>query len=355
MSLPVSHSACRVVRLPRLAKKCEQPADDGLRRVVSARPVAALLVRSGLWALVGLGAVGGVLGFLGLLSDPSPDLAVTTDLEAPPEVLGFAAFIVGNWIEAEVGSGQLEGLFLEPPVDEGEPGLRAATRVTAVAARARGPGYWAVSVAVDLQERSGKDPWAAAGTWFVEVGVTRSPAGTLAAASTPGLVSAPVANADEQRPAGGLWSVPTRDDQLTSTIGGFAGAFLAGGGDLSRYLAPGVELAPVTPAPMRSVLVHRLATSSHRPGRARARVLLEGTTLVGNRVLLAYELDLLERAGRWEVASVTGAPTLTDVRRPKAAASTTSGSTPGGVTGEPADTRESSTPTSAPVASAPGA
>jgi hypothetical protein len=81
---------------------------------------------------------------------------------------------------------------------------------------------------------------------------------------------------------------------------------------VSRYLAPGVEIAPVTPAPFQQVSLQRWSVTELSDTEVRIRLTARGTSAGGVPRTVAYELGLKERAGRWEVRSLSGAPTLDD-------------------------------------------
>ncbi|MFF8638933.1 conjugal transfer protein, partial [Streptomyces pilosus] len=110
-------------------------------------------------------------------------------------------------------------------------------------------------------------------------------------------------------------SVP--QGELSSTVGQFFDAYLAGAGEVERYLAPGVRLSAVSPAPYNAVTVRQVlavedtAAAKKVPGdETTVRVLahVEARDKTG-RWPLAYELDLKARSGRWDVATLTSAIT----------------------------------------------
>jgi len=87
--------------------------------LVPVRPVGQLAARVGLWSLVTVGFLGGVVGLL----RPSPSVPPATaqdpaDAVAGPDVAGFAELAVGAWLEAGAGEAEsVSGLFLEDPAD----------------------------------------------------------------------------------------------------------------------------------------------------------------------------------------------------------------------------------------------
>ncbi|MGI5397069.1 hypothetical protein [Streptomyces sp. CA-251251] len=106
-------------------------------------------------------------------------------------------------------------------------------------------------------------------------------------------------------------SVPS-DSSLASTVGEFLGANLTGTGEVDRYLAPGVKLTPVSPAPYTTVTVREV--SAVEEAAAAGQVPADGTKVrvlvqaeardEAGRWPLAYELALTARSGRWDIAAL---------------------------------------------------
>jgi hypothetical protein len=193
-----------------------------------------------------------------------------------------------------------------PEDTEGADGFVAAAPGTAVAFRRAGERSWAVTIAVDVIERHRGQVMPPV-TWFVEVGIVADSAGDLAVAGAPGLVAGPPSTA----PGDGQslsWRTPSPADPTVATVAGFGAALLTGTGDVSRYLAPGVELDAIDPAPFASVVVDRWAITRSDSRSMQARVVLDATTASGTPMAVSYALDLRQRDGRWEVARASGAP-----------------------------------------------
>jgi hypothetical protein len=257
---------------------------------------------------------------------------------ASPDVAGFAELAVGAWLEADLGEAEaLSGLFLEDPAD---PTSGAATtraeRLTTVRVRAVGEGYWAVTVAADVVER-GRDGTEGRSTWYVEIGVI-SDDGALAAAGTPALVGALSPNSSRWDVAEPTLGTVQPDDPVAATVQGFLDALLVAGGDVARYLAPEVDVAAPAPAPFVAVQLRRLGVADQPTGGPRVRVEATGTTAAGGQRTVGYVLGLAERGGRWEITSLSGAPTLeatgesatpTTIPRPTEATSTSIPPAPG--------------------------
>jgi hypothetical protein len=273
-------------------------------------------MRAGLWVLVGVGGIGGVVGLVDADSSPASRQDMPASATGvPADVAGFAQLAVGEWLGT--GHPTIPGppeLFLDPgqvddtATDDGFIGRQ----LTVVSSRVIEPGYWAVTVAASVDEAMVGGGWQPVGTWFLEVGVVRDQEARLSVVSEPAIVAQPAPIANPPGIAGPpLGSPNSEDEELISTAEGFLRALLAGGGDISRYLAPGTRIAAVSPAPFTDVRIDQAAvTAGHHVTRVRASVV--ATTDDDGEVAISYELTLAERAGRWEVTGMSGAPTLSD-------------------------------------------
>jgi hypothetical protein len=266
---------------------------------------------------VALGAIGGLVGLLRPAAEPADrSTSEAESASVPPEMAGFAELAVRTWVEAsgDEDDAAVSALFaVDPSTAAGDSGRRRVGATNTVGARRLGDGYWAVTVSAGLDEFGGDRRWRSAGTWYVEIGVVEDEDGALMAVGEPALVPAPAEPADEPRPAGGGLGVPSGDDdEMASTVQGFLSALVAGDGDVSRYLAPGVEVAAVTPAPFEQIALQRWSVTEMSDTEVRIRLTARGTSAAGVPRTVSYELGLKERAGRWEVRSLSGAPTLDD-------------------------------------------
>ena len=288
------------------------------QRLIPVRPGAQVAARVGLWGLVALGAIGGLVGLLRPAAEPAAQgTGASESASVPPEMAGFAELAVRTWIEAsgDEDDAAVGALFaVNPSTAAGDSGRRRVGATDTVGARQLDGGdYWAVTVAAGVDELGGDRRWRSAGMWYVEIGVVRDERGALVAVGEPALVPPPAAPADEPRPAGGGLGVPSSDDEeMASTVEGFLSALVAGDGDVSRYLAPGVEIAPVTPAPFEQIALQRWSVTELSDTEVRIRLTARGASAAGVPRTVSYELGLKQRAGRWEVRSLSGAPTLDD-------------------------------------------
>lgn len=307
--------------------------DDAERYVTRpVRPVVQILVRIGLWAAVGLGCVGGAFALLrpsdggeGPVVEAAPDAG-----SVPAPVAGVAELAVEAWLTAtEDDSDRLDALFVnrpDPRAADNE-GVQVG-QLTTVAGRQVGDGYWIVTVAaevietVDDQEQEEQDEDATppdetpdeeeAGprqtTWFVSVGIVGDVGGGLAALTTPGVIPASQTVDDGWGVALGEPRAAQSDDPLKLTVEAFLSALLAGRGEASRYLAPGVAIASADPPPFEEVVVEQLATQDVDESSVRVLVRARATTPGGAEQSLSYELVALARVDRWEISDFSAAP-----------------------------------------------
>jgi hypothetical protein len=307
------------------------------------RPWMLVASRIGLWGAVCLGALGGLAGFLSggdgeaeaAAPEAAPDPAVV-----PAQVASMAELVVEEWLTAErADEDRLVGLFVEPPELPERLDGRDIERVRTVAGQLVQPGYWSVTAAVDLvQDIEDPPPDAATGdaatgdedgpeqlTWFVEVGIVGDPTTALAALRTPAIMPAPPSVEDGWSSTTQRWESPDGEDELAQTVDGFLNALLAGEGDPGRYLASGVEIAPVDPAPLDAVFVNELAVEELEDGRLRVQARVTGVVTEGQEQPLAYELVARWSDDRYEVLQLWGSSTLAGQPAPDASTETTTG------------------------------
>jgi hypothetical protein len=110
-------------------------------------------------------------------------------------------------------------------------------------------------------------------------------------------------------------------------VGQFLNAYIAGSGDVTRYLTPGVVLTTLTPAPYTSVDLSEIrAEGSDQPPAVvpvdgtQIRVLALGTAVVTDQQTsnVAYALTLTARAGRWEISALDLVPVQSQTQSPDA-------------------------------------
>ncbi|WP_210581937.1 conjugal transfer protein [Streptomyces sp. GESEQ-4] len=241
-----------------------------------------------------------------------PTAVRTTAHDADPS--GLAQLFVSAWLRSsadDATSAQARlAQSMAPDVDLPDPAADAQSTpesVMAVRSAQREDGAWSVTVAAQYGD-------GAVRYYAVPVAAGRSGA-SFTVTGAPGVVAGP-ARAEVPTSSYGV-SVPEGD--LSSALGEFLAAYLTGTGEVDRYLAPGVQLTAVSPAPYTSVAVQQV--SAVEEAAAAEQVPADGTTVrvlahveardAGGRWPLAYELALTARSGRWEVAALESGTTQT--------------------------------------------
>jgi hypothetical protein len=221
---------------------------------------------------------------------------------------GYAQVFIDAWLRSsvdEAGSAQARlAQSLAPDVALPDPAGGAQSKlrsVTAVRSVQRDGSAWAVTVAAQYTDGTVR--------YFAVPVATDRTGASFAVAGAPGVVAGPARATAPASPY--TVSVPS-DGSLSSTVGEFLGAYLTGTGGVDRYLAPGVKLTPVSPAPYRAVTVREVsaveeaAAAGEVPADgAKVRVLVQAEARDdAGRWPLAYELALTARSGRWDVAAL---------------------------------------------------
>ncbi|MFE4019280.1 conjugal transfer protein [Streptomyces sp. NPDC059101] len=292
------------------------------------------VVRWGAWALM---LAGPVLGGWALATTTRPAPAPVR-AEAPRTVTssaddvapaGFAELYVAAYLNASFSDAAVEEVAsFYPPArgmswqtnsgDVDTAGAASAVQVRQVAA-----GYWSVTVAARLNGPT-KEAGGRVRYFQVPVRAAGKPgAAQWVAAALPAEVAVPTARAGSAPELSyGSAHVPVASDPAAQTVEGFLGAYLAGRGDVERYLSPGAAVRAIRPAPYSAVTVTQI--SEHGPGPAEgaaAQVPPDGVERhllvdvagehpgAGGRPM-TYALELRSRGGRWEIAALEAAPTL---------------------------------------------
>ncbi|MFF2386993.1 conjugal transfer protein [Streptomyces sp. NPDC058108] len=272
------------------------------------------LSRLVVWTVI---AAGPVALAVALASTPTTVAAASTATPAPVRTAssaadpgGYAQLFVGTWLRSsssDVTSAQARlAQSMAPDVDLPDPAPGAQSNpvsVTAVRSTRRGGGVWSVTVAAQYGNGSVR-------YYAVPVAADRS-GGAFAVTGAPGVVAGPGRVAVPASPYG----VMVPDGALVSAVGEFLGAYLTSSGEVSGYLAPGVVLAAVMPAPYTAVTVQQVVAVEK--AAAAEQVPVDGTRVriaarveardTAGRWPLTYELTMRARSGRWEVAALESA------------------------------------------------
>ncbi|MGW0916494.1 conjugal transfer protein [Streptomyces sp. NPDC002784] len=240
-----------------------------------------------------------------------PAAVRTTAVAADPA--GYAQVFVHAWLRSsadDASSAQARlAQSMAPDVELPDPAADAQSTpqsVAAVRSAQRADDAWSVTVAAQYSN-------GAVRYYAVPVATDRAGA-SVTVTGAPGAVAGPV-QAETPKSSYGV-SVPEGD--LSAAVGEFLAAYLTGAGEVDRYLAPGVSMSPVSPAPYAAVTVGLV--SAVEEAAAAEAVPADGTKVrvlaqveardAGGRWPLGYELALTARSGRWEVAALESGTAL---------------------------------------------
>lgn len=307
------------------------------------RPTLQYAARIGLWSAVGLGCLGGAVALVRPSNAGAVETPATTTTEdesmVPGPVAGMAETVVEAWLTAtDDDQERLDALFVDSPsVDAAATEGLQVGAVRTVAGRRMADGYWSATVAAAVTEdvSGGEDPIDGEGddtdategeeagpretTWYVQVGIVGDVRHGLAALAAPAVMPAPPEVTSPWEVVDDASSLPQeQEDAVVTTIEGFLGALLAGDGDPQRYAAPGLDLRAPDPAPFQAVSVEDIAVTEvpDQNGRIWAQAHVLAITPGGAEQVFTYDLTLDPRVDRWEVVSLSGAPTFVDRSEP---------------------------------------
>ncbi|MGW4823495.1 conjugal transfer protein [Streptomyces sp. NPDC004227] len=220
---------------------------------------------------------------------------------------GYAQVFISAWLRSDANdetSAQARlAQSMAPDVELPDPAADAQSApqsVTAVRSAQRGTGAWSVTVAAQYGNGSVR--------YYAVPVASDSTGSSFTVTGAPGVVAGP-ARAEVPKSS---YAVTVPEGDLSSAVGEFLTAYLTGAGEVDRYLAPGVKLTAVSPAPYTAVAVQQV--SAIEEAAAAEQVPADGTTVrvlasveardATGRWPLAYELTLKARSGRWEVAAL---------------------------------------------------
>lgn len=310
------------------------------------------LARIGVWAALAAGPVALAVA----CAMPRTVVAAAHPRTAAPSALrtadpsGAAALFCDLWLRSDASAADSSTAqavhALAPNVDlpsrSGAVAAQSLQRTVAMRSVRLRDGSWSVVVAAQFTVRddASRSAGAAESTivrYFAVPVVAAEGAsgpGAFTVTAAPAQVASPgtakVANSPfvNPLPAGG---------PLVNSLGEFFAAYLAGVGEVDRYLSPGTELTAVSGSGYTKVAVDQAAAVSEAAGgavpgdgtavRVQARVI--ATDATAGRWPLVYQLEMTARSGRWEVTALqAGAPAETGSG--KASAAPTSSTTVGG-------------------------
>ncbi|MGW3651666.1 conjugal transfer protein [Streptomyces sp. NPDC000878] len=268
------------------------------------------LGRMGAWAAVAAGPIALAIAVA------SPSTVVPAAPTAKPATVktaaasspaGYATVFLNAWLHSHAaGESSAQAQLAQsmgPSVDlpEASGAQPRPESVVAVRSAQRTGTSWSVTLATQYADGSVR---------YFAVPVVTDPGGaSFTVTGAPSAVAGPARAAQEQSPY--TMTVPNGGD-LSSATGEFLAAYLAGAGEVGRYLAPGVKLSPISPAPYETVTVEQLLAADQQAApeavpsdgtRVRVMAEVEAQDSTG-RWPLAYELTFTARSGRWELSAL---------------------------------------------------
>ncbi|MEV7888311.1 conjugal transfer protein, partial [Streptomyces sp. NPDC088357] len=225
----------------------------------------------------------------------------TVKTAAPGNPSGYATVFLTAWLRSHAGDESTAQARLAqsmaPHVDLPETATAQPAPESVVAVRSAQQTDHAWSVTLAAQYADGRVRYFAVPVLADRAGSSFTVSGAPAVVASPPRLEVP--------PSPYTVTVPANGD-LPSAVGEFLAAYLTGAGEVDRYLAPGVRLSPVSPAPYKSVTVEQLLAAESVPtDGTRVGVMVQAEARDnGGRWPLAYELTLTARSGRWEVSAL---------------------------------------------------
>ncbi|WP_238594873.1 conjugal transfer protein [Amycolatopsis mediterranei] len=227
---------------------------------------------------------------------------------------GWAEMYVRAWLTASRDDpAGLETFYPGGVKSQRAVGTQVPIDTAVISAVSPTPGVWSVVVVADVLVLQ-PDGKRRATLLCAQVAMTSTDA-AYAAAALPSPVACPstggaaVLAYDEVADSGG---------PVGQSVTGFLTAYLAGQGQLDRFVSPGASLALPRPAPYTAVQVAEVRThEKFEPGQAARPV--DGTVIhsfthawgwdaTGQNTPVDYALTLVARAGRWEINRIDSAP-----------------------------------------------
>ena len=298
-----------------------EPA-DGIRGSSRAQAGTSRGVHALLWTLLTCAVLLGLVSLFTIGARRSTAAAPAgpapiTDM--PPG--GCAELLVTAWLAGDTG---VLAALVGADVPRLPAGRRAASHTYTVSAQPV-PGaslQWAYLVGADVVNADDKGGRSPAGVQFFTT--TLTPAGAAGGgcggwvapalpAQTAGLAAAGPIALDYRR------SMPVSGHPIADALAPFFTALLAGGGEVDRYLSPGMQLRAVAPAPYTQVRLEHLRTDSAELGQTlpadgtRVQLLATVAVRLGDQPgewSLSYPLTVTVRGGRWEVTALDPAPVM---------------------------------------------
>lgn len=292
-----------------LARMLPDAAVEPARRVMTGKAG-----RAAAWLVVVASPLATVGGLVALRQGAPENPAVPTAAGMKVGPQGWADMYVRSWLSvSRDDTAGLAAFYPDGMRSEREVGSQIPVATATVSAVSPAPGEWSVVVAAKLLtlQPDGSRPAKITCEQVSLVGAGSS----YVATSLPAPVACP---ATAPPPALAYGSPADLTGPIGQSVTGFLTAYLAGQGQIDRYVSPGSNVAPVIPVPFASLRLQDLRTREmFEPGQA-ARP-LDGTQIhvlarvrcfdaTGQSTLADYPLTLTARSGRWELTRIDPIP-----------------------------------------------
>ncbi|MGW5715322.1 conjugal transfer protein [Amycolatopsis sp. NPDC003865] len=229
---------------------------------------------------------------------------------------GWAEMYVRAWLSAtRDDSAELEVFYPPGMKSQRAVGTQVPVDTAVVSATLSAPGVWSVVVVADVlvlqPDGKRKASLLCAQVAMAGTGDTYVATSLPSPVACPGTLGAAALAYDEVAdPAG----------PIGRSVTGFLAAYLAGQGQLDRFVSPGASLGLPKPVPFAAVQLTEVRThEKFEPGQAARPP--DGTTVhslarasawdaTGQSTPVDYALALVARAGRWEINRIDPAPLI---------------------------------------------
>ncbi|MFA3899795.1 conjugal transfer protein [Rhodococcus sp. 5A-K4] len=332
-------------------------AQWGLRQQWTTRAIRAAIIAA---LIAGIASL--LLVVFGSSSTPAivkatENGAQNIDTAAQAQAEDVARQLVVAWLQGSRGNEREIERFVATPPNLPASALYVATD-PAIASIAfdRDARTYAVTVSVSVRPAADTSATTVRRYFQVPVVVTESGA---RAATLPSEVAQPSTAVDVKLG----YKFRVANHPIGTSANQFLSALLTGNGEVARYLTPGVSIAPIVPAPYRSIALTDVLSSvdlsasnsaAPRSDGDVVRLLITASLKItdSESVNGQYALTMTSRGGRWEVSAIDSTPLFATAPRREADSSPTSApstSTPKSTPSTSAST--SGVPTQAPAPS----
>ena len=276
-------------------------------------------VRAVLWVLVACAPIGLLVGAVALATAARPlPPAAAADQSEPAgrlEATGIAEHAVITWLGASRGDeAQIEGFL--PHTDLPSNALDVSNP-GAVSSEFDGTA-WVVTVGVTVTSTiaatdDASKPQTITQRRYFQIPITVDPDGQAQVMTLPAEVPGPTM---APAPATDYRATLPPTHPAAAAAGEFLTALLVGGGDITRYTAPGSQIRAVTPAPYTQVALEGVTADTvpdETPDDGDTVVVLaraRATDATDAVTRFDYVLELTARASRWEITQIKGAPAV---------------------------------------------